>query len=314
MNKLCKIVIMLMSLGFILSMTTGCSSTVVPPGTVVIVESADGESTLHTNGAYMVYGRDRAYFVDTKLNAFTESMQILCKDKVNMTVDVKWIGSFDISKDKLKIIKEKVPSVRIDTGDIKGFQLSLNKFYATAMKDIIRGNTRAIVAPYITDNVPEQRQEIQDAIRKSVVDRFVKLGYPVKTSDILVSNLDFDDSVTETRKAIKNAQLDDEKKAALAKAAVAQASRNEDIERARGRALLEKKRAEAAANKIWGSSLTPNILKMKELEVAELHADNMKLFAEKFGQGKGDMIVLPYEALSTAVNTTMNRSNINQLR
>lgn len=296
--KSLKGILMVLIVAFIAS---GCSSQVVPPGNVVMVLKPSGEASIHREGSFFAYGRDRVYFVDTKLKSFTERMEILCDDKVNMTVDVKWIGSFDINGDKIDIIKEKVPSREVTEGDMKGYQLSLQEFYNIAIKDIIRANSRAIVAPYITDVIPEKRMEIEKSIRKLVLNRLKELNYPVKTSDILVSNLDFDETVTKTRKAIKKAQLDDLKKAAEAKATLAQATRNEDIARENGKALIATARAEAKANAILTRSLTPAILKLRQWEAME-----------RIGKGtNNELVIVPYEALGTsAVTSAINRRTL----
>lgn len=283
----------------------GCTSKVVPPGTTVIILSANGEVTIKTKGSYYAYGRDRVYFVDTKLKSFTESMKILCNDKVNMDVDVKWIGSFDVTKEKIQMIKEKVPAVRVPDGDITGYQLSLEQFYNIAMKDIIRANSRGIVSPYVTDAIPDNRKVIEKDIRKAVVERLTKLGYPVLTSDVLLSNLDFDPEITKTRQAIKAAELEDQRKAALAKAAVAQAKRDEDLAREQGKADIVRAKVKAKQNEIISKSITPEILAMKQWDVLEEAAKGPN----------NEIFVIPYEALKSSdlTGTVINKSALSRV-
>lgn len=45
----------------------------------------------------------------------------------------------------------------------------------------------------------------------------------ITSPDVMIANLDYPDEITNQRKAIKNAQLEDEKQAALAKASIKQA-------------------------------------------------------------------------------------------
>lgn len=297
-TKMLKMVALLAMIAIPLFLT-GCSSSVVPPGTVVIVLEADGDGNIHKKGSYTTWGRDRVYFVDTKLKSFTEKMEILCKDNINMTVEVKWIGSFDISTDKINIIKEKVPADKISTGDLEGYQLSLDKFYATAMKDIIRANSREQVSPYITDNIREKRTEIQSTIKKTIIDRFAKLGFPIKTTDIMISNLDYPEEVTKQRKAIKNAQLEDEKQAALAVAAIAQAKRAASIARENGMAQIESAKADAASNIVRSKSLTPEIIAMRQWDVLEkLSQPTCDENGENCVAPQLDMIFIPYDATS----------------
>lgn len=263
-------------------------SAVVPPGTIVIVLKPDGESRIHTDGSYWAFGRDRVYFIDTKLKGFTEKMEILCADNINMAVDVKWVGSFSVEPDKIKIIKEKVPARNVRKGDLKGYQLSLQDFYVTAMKDIIRANSREVISPYVTDNIREARSEIQQLVKSRVMGRLIELNYPVETTDILISNLDYPPEVTAQRKAIKNAQLEDQKQAALAKAAIEQAKREASIAREKGKAKIEIARADAEANRIRASTLTEEIIRMRQWDVFEAGA-----------LSQTSVILLPYKAIGT---------------
>lgn len=263
-------------------------SAVVPPGTIVIVLKPDGISKIHTDGSYWAFGRDRVYFIDTKLKGFTEKMEILCADNINMAVDVKWVGSFAVTPDKIKIIKEKVPARRVRQGDLKGYQLSLQDFYITAMKDIVRANSREVVSPYVTDNIRESRSEIQQLVKHRVLTRLQELNYPVETTDILISNLDYPAEVTTQRKAIKNAQLEDEKQAALAKAAIEQAKREAAIAREKGKAKVEIARADAEANRIRSQTLTEEIIRMRQWDVIEAGA-----------LSDSAVILLPYKAIGS---------------
>ena len=290
MKKVTRIILFAVMLAIAFT-TTGCKSKVVPPGTVVIILKASGKAKIYTEGSYITWGRDRLYFIDTKLKSYTEEMEILCKDDINMDVDVKWIGSFNATKSNVKIIKEKVPAIKVKTGDISGYQLSLDQFYRTAMRDIVRSSARAVVDDYSTDNVRDERDNIQSAIRKSVIERFQTLGYPVSTTDVLVSNLDYPPEITEQRKAIKNAQLEDEKQAALSVAAIAQAKRAAGLAREKGKAQIERAKADAASNLIRAKSLTPAIIQMRQWDVLE-----------ELAGAEGDLMIVPYEALGKTFN------------
>jgi regulator of protease activity HflC (stomatin/prohibitin superfamily) len=265
-----------------------CSSKVVPPGTVIVVLTASGEKSVHTEGAYTAYGRDRVYFVDTKLKSFTEQMQILCADKVNMKVDAKWLGNFHVSNQTLDTITSKVPAEKVALDDLTGFQLSLDKFYKVAVRDIVRSAARRIVAPYTTENIQESRLQIEKDLRKEVLARLKDLKYPLETSDVMISNLDFGDTITKQREAIKNAELEDERQAALAKAAVAQAQRDEEIAMEQGKAavaaaqadaakaaalaqgeadaILLKAKAQAKANDLISKSLTKTLIQYRAID------------------------------------------------
>lgn len=275
----------------------GSCGKVVPPGMTVIVLSTDGTSEIHTQGLYKATGRDRAYFVDSRLASFTESMDILCADDVNMSVDVKWIGSFQVTKDKIDIIKSKVPAKKVDRDDISGFELSLISFYKIAIKDIVRANTRSIVSAYRTDNIRVNRAKIEAQLKSRILKKLNSLNYPVTTSDIMISNLDYDKVITAQRTAIKKAELDDKLKAAEAKAKIAQYRRSKEIEMVKGAALIAAAQAKAKANRILSASLTKAILTLRQYEVLE-----------KMAQGTNNqLIVVPYQALGSTLKPAYDR-------
>lgn len=281
-------------------LAVGCGK-VVPPGNTVIILTTKGKVEIKTAGVYKALGRDRVYFVDSRLKSFTENVEVLCADDVNMSVSVKWIGSFLATEDKIQIIKDKVPSERVSEGDVEGYRLSLSKFYKTVISDIVVGRSKSIIGRYKTDDIRPQREKIEAMVKKAILAKLSEAGYPVQTSDVIIANLDYDPVITQQRQAIKKAQLDDQLKAAEAKARIAQARRDEDIAKEEGKAKVARARAEARANNIKRKSITPEILALRQWEVLE-----------KMALGpNNELIVLPYDAINTkTLNQAVNRRSI----
>lgn len=298
--KLCCIV-----LGTVLiTVLTGCGK-VVPPGTTIIILTPSGKSTIVKNGVYKGWGRDKVYFVDTKLKSYAQNLKILCADDINMDVSVKWIGSFAVDEKNIGIIKAKVPSNRVNRGDIKGFELSLDQFYKIAMHDIISSISRATISSYKTDNIREQREIIRNSIKKQVVARLVALNYPVQTADVLITNIDYPPEITSMRKRIKNAELKDLENAAIAKAEVAKARRDAELAAEKGKARLVEAEADAAANRVRAASLTPEIIMIKQIEMYE-----------KLASGPNNTaVMIPFSALGTNLaNTMLLKTSIDKIK
>lgn len=284
----------------ILTLTFGCSTGVVAPGTMILIVKTDGPTEIVRNGKWSAWGRDRVYSIDMKLKTFPEKMKILCKDDVNMLVDVKWKGSFIAKTDKhVEIIKTKVPSTMAEIDGENVHILSLPKFYLAAIQDIVRSNTRMIVSPYITDNIPKNREKIEIAVKQRILKRLEELNFPIETMDVTISNLDYDPIVTEQRQAIKKAQLEDERKAAIAKAEVAQAKRNADLARENGKAKIETAKANATANKIVQKSLTEEILQQQFFEAVKIMSAGPN----------NQLMIIPYSAMGN-VGEYLNRQSL----
>jgi len=282
---------------------SGCGK-VVPPGTSVIVLKPRGTGMIKHEGVFKAWGRDKVYFVDTKLKSYNKDIQVLCADDINMTIRLKWVGSFKVDNKTLDVIKKKVPAQRVNRGDIEGYELSLNTFFATAMEDLLSATARDIISPYVTDNIREKRQEIQKSVRQAFLTRMAALKYPVETADVLITNLDYPKEVTEMRKKIKQEELRDIENAAIAKANVAKAKRNAELASENGKAALVQAKSDAASNRVRSASLTPEILAVKQLETLVRLAE---------GQNN-TVVVIPYESIRPGMEgLLLNRESMERM-
>lgn len=290
---------------FISFMFMACGS-VVPPGTTVILLEPSGKTIIKQEGSYKAWGRTRLYFVDTKLKSYPKNLNILCADDINMKVSVKWVGSFKVTENTIDTIKKKVPAIEVKSGDITGYQLSLNKFFKTTMEDILSNITRTVVSPYKTDAIREKREEIRAAIKQKFLGRMAELKYPIDTADVLVTNIDYPPEVTAKRNKIKEAELQDLENAAIAKANVAKAKRNAELALEKGKAQLVEARADAAANRERAASLTPEILAVKQLET----------LVELAKGPNNSVVVIPFDAIRPGgmQDMLLNREAITQMK
>ena len=291
----------------LLCILSGCMGDVVPPGKKVIILTPGGESRIIDKGVYKAWGRDRMYFVDQKLRSYTENLKILCADDINMDVDVKTVLSFDVSKESITFIKEKVPAVALPDGS--GDELSLDKFYEMAAKDIVRSSARNIISPHETDDIRPKRESLESALAKLVRERVSSLKYPLKISAVLISNIDYPDIIKEKRQKIKEAELMDQEKAALAEADLAQAQRQVAIETENAKVRMVRARAQADENQILTESLTPQFLMWRQLEV-------MESVAVDLAKGRSNTVfMMPYRTMSPdMLNTALIKTSIDGLR
>ena len=290
----------ILAVGFLV----GCGK-VVPPGTTVVILDAQGNAATYQKGVYRAWGRDKVYFIDTKLQSFEQRLNILCTDDINMSVSVKWLGSFKVTSDTIETIKSKIPAQKVDRGDIAGYELSLRKFYDMAVHDIVSSITRTVVSKYKTDNIKDNRELIRNTIKANVLQRLEELKYPLETADILITNLDYPPEVTAMRKKIKQAQLKDQENAALAKAAVAKAERDAQLAEKQGQADIVRAAARAKANKILSDSLTSQIMLMKQFEAMERLATGPN----------NTVLIMPFDALKGGMpNTLIQTQAINKKR
>lgn len=288
-------------------MLTGCGK-VVPPGKTVIVLKPNGDTKVIDKGVYKKLGRDRVYFVDKKLRSFEEDMQVLCADDINMAVDVKAVMSFAVSDAGIDFIREKVPSQQVTSGDVQGQELSLDKFYAMAVRDIVRSSARNTVSAYQTDDIRPNRQKLEKDIAQTVKQRVAELGYPINVSAVLISNIDYPQSVTAMREQIKQAQLEDQRSAALAEAKLAEAERQVLVETELAKVRMVRAQAQADENLILTESLTPQFLQWRQYEV-------MEQVGGWLADGTSNTVfMMPYEAMGAPIaQTVMMRESMDKV-
>lgn len=293
----------------------GCGR-VTPPGKKVIVVKANGENEVIETGAYKAWGRDREFLLDQKYFSNTERMQILCADDINLDVEVKAILGFDTEQNegetkqdkqaKIDFIKDRVPSVKVDGYD---GELSFDKFYTMVLSDIIRGTSRNVISSNETEEVRPKRQELEAKIQESIIQRIDSLGYPVRVSAVLISNIDYPQSVTETRERIKQAELKDLESAALAEAELAEQQRQVAVEQEKAKVRMVKAQAQADENEILTKSLTPEFLMWRQMEV-------MELTAGKLAEGQSNTVfMMPYQTMSPEMlNTSVIKNSVDSLK
>ena len=284
MNRVLKTVV-LMAFAMGVATFTGCGS-VVPPGKTVIIVKPSGKNVVKKQGVYRGLGRDKVFFIDNRLNSFSErDMQILCKDDINMSVDVKILMAFEADEKSIEFIKNKMPVS-------KGGEWSLDVFYKMAVQPILRATARNVVSQYSTDDIREAREQIAIDIDTVVRAELKSLGYPLHVSAVLVSNIDYPKLIKDQREAIKKAQLDDLRKAALAEADVAEAQRRVVLEQENAKIALVRAQAKADENRMLTDSLTPQFLRWRELEV-------MLAVGSEIARGNNNTVyMLPFDMMN----------------
>lgn len=288
-----------LALPFVLVSLTGCGK-VAPPGKTVLILEADGDTQIINQGVYRPWGRDKLYFVDKKLNSFAEDMNILCADDINMAVDVKATMSFRVDESTIDFIRTKVPSQPSGTGDeVKGQELSIDRFYEMVIRDIVRSSARNAVSKLTTDDIRPNREVLEQQIVADVRRRVKELSYPIDVSAVLISNIEYPETVTRMREAIKSAQLDEQKQAAVDQMRIAQAKRDVAIEQERAKVTIVEAQARADSNKIMSESLTPEFLQWRQMEMTQE-------MARSVGTGAGSTVyVMPYDAIGPSTSSQL---------
>ena len=202
------------------------------------------------------------------------------------------------SKEGMQIFADVSLSYAIDAAKVPEFYVKyrvneLDRFTHGILRDIVRNSLNEIASTYTVEDIyglkkAEFLQRVQDMIQAKVapvgvgVQQFGFIGAP-RVPDVIAS------SITAKARAIQDAER------ARNELAMTQAEAAKKIAEAEGDAQSQINRAkgEAEANRLRQSSLTPQLLELRRLEIQRAMIDkwNGQLPTVQSGQGTGGLIL-----------------------
>ena len=268
--------IVIASLAFVLS---ACEFATVPPATKGKVLTTSGYSPdVLEPGKYTLWGRDTLITLQTNTNTYKEVVSVVLADKLTLSAEVRFRGRISGS-DKVinSLFNDIVP------GDDR--MVSFHEVYGVYGRMVVRNKTREIISKYNVDDVHKNYSRLSGEIGQSLESALK--GTPLEISDIALGNIAYPPVVTAAIDAAKERELAIKKEQAQAEIELTKkknerllAEADYQIEITRAKAIRDK-------NKIIGEGVTPELLKLRALEVQEKMASN------------GSAVFMPYEAMGT---------------
>ena len=270
MKKLVKFVMMALVLMFF---ATGCTEK-IPPGYNGMVNTPDGlTGEVLDPGNRTCWGRDQMVLWEKLELAQTESLEILCKDDLNFSFDLKIRSTIDASNnDKIMYVLDKMGSKIIWNGGT-GI-LTYQTVYDTYVKDPARSIAREVVSKYETTQIRDKRDQIVAVIKERIMKAVA--GSPVKITFISASNFDYPKVITAAMEAKRKREIEiGEEKAKQAMELLRMDNRKALAEKEK---IVRMKEAEkdAVYMSILGKVITPEYLKLREIERDIILYSNVK--------------------------------------
>jgi regulator of protease activity HflC (stomatin/prohibitin superfamily) len=137
-------------------------------------------------------------------------------------------------------------------------------YQATLILPSVQESIKAITARYNATSLISERPEVKDRVHDSLVDRLAK--YHIKVVDVSITDLQFSDEFTRAIEAKQIAEQEAFKKRYELEKARQEASI--EIARAEGdkKATIARAEGQAEAQKLLRVSVSPEIIKLKEIE------------------------------------------------
>ena len=153
---------------------------------------------------------------------------------------------------------------------------------------IVRDSVRDVIAKYPAEEIPMKRTEIAQNISNAIVETVLKIkGNPLQVTAVQLRDIDLPPRIAQKIQEVQEAKQEADKMKALEEKAryeqqvrliKAETEKKEKILRAEAEKeeKILKAQGEAEANKLLSKSITPELLKWRELDIQEKMAEAIR--------------------------------------
>lgn len=265
-----------------LVMTVGCTDT-VPVGYVGMRKTSDGlDGKVLEAGRHDCGYRCNIVLLETREMLNTEKLNIMCTDDLNIAIDVKTRSRLKVSDGKgiTEVLNKQGAKLKSDT-------LESQLLYDAYVRPAIRAISRTHVSKFSTTQIRTNRAEITAAIQTEVIKAME--GTPVEITFVATSNIDYPVQITAARVKAKERELEILEEDARREIELKKADNDLKIAQKQKAIRVANGEAEAAYNTIITKSITPNYLKLREIEAKTVLYKNT---------GPGDKLIITQEGVS----------------
>ena len=266
MKKLLKRLSVVLFAFMAIGLTMSSCKTEVKTGYIGMVQRPSGlTGEVLAPGHHACWGRDKMVLLENAETNYVAHMDVLCKDELNFSFDVKVLARLRIDSDN----DEAIMGLLNRQGgkiiwDRDSGTLDFDVLYNTYIEPSVDAACRSIVSKYETTQIRENR----DKIEGQIVERIITdtKDTPIEIVTVVTSNFDYPDIITQAQEKKKQREIQLEEE---------DANQALEMKKMKNRKLLAEENIvvrakEAEAEKVYniivGSSLTNSYLKLRALE------------------------------------------------
>lgn len=260
-------------------LATACSRVTVPPAAKGKVLSASGYSVdVKESGKYWMAWWNSMVILDTSTSVVTEKVKVKMKDKLDMTVDVRFRTRIAGGE---KTINAMFNDIKHDN-----YNVTLPMVYNVYGRDVVRSVGRSVLSKYTSEEVPENFDRITEELRTAIVTALK--NSPIEMSNVTLGSILYPLTITEAIEAQAQRRLAIETEEN--QQAIEMVKKTNELSLAQADYEIRMTRAKAVRdeNKMTSQGLNPILLQYRALEVQELMAKN------------ANAVFVPYEALTSS--------------
>jgi hypothetical protein len=267
---------------FTLLTITACSE-VVPVGYVGMRKDSDGlDGEVLEAGRHGCGVRCQVVLLETREMLNTEKLNIMCTDDLNIAIDVKTRSRLKVSDGAgiTEVLNKQ--GAKLDNGTLRSQVL-----YEAYVRPAVRAISRTHVSKYSTTQIRKNRAEITAGIQEEITKAME--GTPVEITFVATSNIDYPIQVTAARVKAKERELEIMEEDARREIELKKADNDLKIAMKQKAIRVANGEAEAAYNTIITKSITPNYLRLREIEARTVLYQNA---------GPGDKVIITPEGVN----------------
>lgn len=244
---------------------SGCSPVTVPPAHKGKFLTPSGyQPEVLNSGKYWEGMREDLVLIETGTNTYKETVEVKLKDKLTLTIDVRFRGRIAGDDDTLTAMFND-----IDTQNKSVIRFS--DVYGVYGKQSVREITRSVVSQYTVDEVHLNYSRLGEEISRAL--EAPLSATPIDLSKFTIGNIDYPRVVNEAIEAAEERRLAIAKEEAQAEIEMTKKRNEQRLAEANYEVEMTKARAVRDANKILAEGVTPELLELKRLEYMQTLAD-----------------------------------------
>ena len=245
-----------------LFMVTGCYEK-VPAGTKGKIIGANGWqpevyppskiwlSTMFTQTP------EELYLMQTTTKKYSQPIKVLLKDKLTLRANVVFRGRITGS--------DKVVNMLFNDMEMNDKIVTTDEVYNIYGRMIVANTAREVISKYNVDEVNVNYARITTELYNAIKPKLV--GLPIEISDVTLGNIQYPPIVTEAIEKAKERRMAIEKEKAQVLIDVTKAQGKEEVAKANYKVKMLEAKQIRDYNKMINSGITPELIRLKELEV-----------------------------------------------
>jgi regulator of protease activity HflC (stomatin/prohibitin superfamily) len=208
----------------------------------------------------------KLFLYQTTTQKFVQPIKVLLKDKLTLTAEIVFRGRITNNKKLINAMFNDIP--------MNDNVVTTKEVYETYGKMIVMNTARAVISKYNVDEVNKNYERITVELYNAIAPKLKGLAMDI--SDVTMGEIKYPKIVTDAIEAAKKRRMEIETAKAQVQIELQKADGREQVAKAEYRIkMLEAKRIRDY-NKMIEQGVTPNLLKLRQLEVQEKMVDAIK--------------------------------------